>query len=212
VFFCTPDQQELVAEGTSVTPMGQREEALGLDRLPMHDGGRMAHVFQTGESYRTNDAREDDLERHDIVYKLGVRSTLAAPFDVNGVRHGVVLTSSARLAAFSERDLAFLEVIARWIGITADRFAEVRHLAAQAALYGLQEGVTAQELTARQLEVTALVRQGLTNAEIAQRLVVEAGTVANHVAHILDRLGFRSRSQLAAWAAERRIGGHGDDG
>jgi DNA-binding CsgD family transcriptional regulator len=61
-------------------------------------------------------------------------------------------------------------------------------------------------LSPRELEVALLVAEGLTNAEIAEQLVVEPGTVANHVADILDRLGFRSRTQIGVWAAERGLG------
>jgi DNA-binding NarL/FixJ family response regulator len=61
-------------------------------------------------------------------------------------------------------------------------------------------------LTARQREVAALIARGYTNKQIATELVLEPGTVANHVAAILDRLGFRSRSQIAVWAAERGLG------
>ena len=63
-------------------------------------------------------------------------------------------------------------------------------------------------LSPRQLEVAVLIRQGLTNAEIAACLVLTPGTVANHVANILDRLNFRSRTQIAAWAAEHQLGDH----
>jgi DNA-binding NarL/FixJ family response regulator len=63
-------------------------------------------------------------------------------------------------------------------------------------------------LSPRQLEIAALIRQGLTNAEIAARLVLSPGTVANHVANILDRLNLRSRTQVAVWAAEHGLGGH----
>ena len=45
----------------------------------------------------------------------------------------------------------------------------------------------------------------LSNEEIAQQLVVSPGTVANHVEHILRRLGFRSRTQIATWAVERGL-------
>ena len=58
----------------------------------------------------------------------------------------------------------------------------------------------------RELEVIALIRQGLKNAEIAERLALTPGTVANHVANILGRLNLRNRAQLAAWAAEHRVG------
>ena len=55
-------------------------------------------------------------------------------------------------------------------------------------------------LTRRQREVAELVTVGLTNAEIAGELVLTTGTVANHIEHILDRLGLRNRAQIAAWA------------
>jgi DNA-binding NarL/FixJ family response regulator len=51
--------------------------------------------------------------------------------------------------------------------------------------------------------VAELVAEGLTNRQIAQRLVVSERTAGNHVAHILTKLGFTSRSQVAAWAAAR---------
>jgi non-specific serine/threonine protein kinase len=63
-------------------------------------------------------------------------------------------------------------------------------------------------LTPREEEVAALIARGYTNRQIAGELVVARGTVANHVAHILDKLGFQSRAQIAGWAVERHLGGH----
>ncbi len=60
-------------------------------------------------------------------------------------------------------------------------------------------------LTRRQQEVAGLVAQGLTNAEIARRLVLTPGTVASHMEHILRRLNLRSRSQVAVWAVEQGL-------
>ncbi|WP_308284311.1 alpha/beta fold hydrolase [Phycicoccus mangrovi] len=54
-------------------------------------------------------------------------------------------------------------------------------------------------LTPRQSEVAALVAQGLTNREVAQRLHLSERSVESHVERIRLRLGFRSRTQLAAW-------------
>ena len=54
-------------------------------------------------------------------------------------------------------------------------------------------------LTARQSEVAALVADGLTNREIAARLYITERSAESHVERIRDRLGFRSRSQIAAW-------------
>ncbi|MFC8502507.1 alpha/beta fold hydrolase [Pedococcus sp. NPDC057267] len=54
-------------------------------------------------------------------------------------------------------------------------------------------------LTPRQSEVAALVAQGLTNREVAQRLGITERSAESHVERIRLRLGFRSRSQVAAW-------------
>jgi len=58
---------------------------------------------------------------------------------------------------------------------------------------------TGPHLTVRQQEVAELVARGLTNREIAERLFIEERSAEGHVERIRDRLGFRSRSQIAAW-------------
>ena len=65
------------------------------------------------------------------------------------------------------------------------------------------EGVA--PLTERQSEVARLIARGFTNAQIAEALVVTPGTAANHVEHILSRLGCGNRAQIAAWAAEHHL-------
>lgn len=56
-------------------------------------------------------------------------------------------------------------------------------------------------LTRREREVADLVSQGLTNRELAEKLVIAERTAENHVQHILIKLGLSNRSQLAVWAA-----------
>jgi non-specific serine/threonine protein kinase len=63
---------------------------------------------------------------------------------------------------------------------------------------------TTSVLTRRQQEVAALVAQGLTDREIAARLVISPRTAESHVEQILTRLGLRSRAEIAAWTAARR--------
>jgi DNA-binding NarL/FixJ family response regulator len=56
-------------------------------------------------------------------------------------------------------------------------------------------------LTPRELEVLELIAQDMTNPEIAERLVIEVGTVKNHVHNILDKLNVNSRGDAAAYLA-----------
>ena len=58
-------------------------------------------------------------------------------------------------------------------------------------------------LTPRQWEVLALVREGLTNEEIALRLGISADGVKFHVSEILGKLGVTSRNEAARWFDER---------
>ncbi|MFG1704706.1 ATP-binding protein [Nonomuraea sp. M3C6] len=59
-------------------------------------------------------------------------------------------------------------------------------------------------LTAREREIAELVARGLSNRAIADELVISPATAARHVANILSKLGFSTRTQIAAWVIESR--------
>lgn len=79
-----------------------------------------------------------------------------------------------------------------------------------ALAYGLEEDRPAEEesaepapLTRRETEIARLVAQGMTNREIAASLVIAQRTAEGHIEHILTKLGFNSRSQIAVWVGEQ---------
>ena len=207
VFLYEPANEVLVAIGSSDTPMARRQADVGLDRLPLANGGGTVSVFQTGRSRLSRRTDRDPDELRGVAEELGVCSQMGAPIEVGGEHRGVLMASSTTPEAFSERDLRFLQAVARWVGLVAHRAVLVERLAstvAEESLRAAAEAVIAV-LTPRQQEVAALIASGLSNAEIARRLVLTEGTVANHVEAILRRLGFRSRTQIGVWAVERGL-------
>jgi DNA-binding CsgD family transcriptional regulator len=65
----------------------------------------------------------------------------------------------------------------------------------------------APQLTRREQEVADLVARGLSNSTVARQLYLSPATVATHVSNILEKLGFSSRVEIAAWIVERRLRG-----
>ena len=143
--------------------------------------------------------QEEELER---------AATLAGAAETILARSGATLWRSNRDDAGS-----MVRTLKARLG--DERFAA---LTGEGASLGLQEAVgqafgkerrpfrnTAERdgspLTPREQEVAALVAKGYRNREIAEALVISEGTATLHVKHILRRLGFSSRSEIAAWAA-----------
>lgn len=75
----------------------------------------------------------------------------------------------------------------------------VEHYTATA---GAPPPAATDQLTDREREVLTLIGRGLTNDELAQRLVISRATVKTHIAHLLAKLGARDRAQLVIAAYE----------
>ena len=87
----------------------------------------------------------------------------------------------------------------RWPGVRRDR--------AEALARRLQ-GASSRadgDLTAREREVAALLADGLTNGQLAERLFISPKTAAVHVSNILAKLGLSTRAEIAAWAVRRDL-------
>ncbi|WP_413760189.1 ATP-binding protein [Streptomyces sp. MMBL 11-3] len=111
-----------------------------------------------------------------------------------------------KLTALAALDALGAEPLARLVRAELRRLG-VRHVP-RGPLAATRENPAG--LTERQLQVVRLLARGLTNPEIAERLVVSVRTVDNHVAAVLDKLGARTRHQATARARELGILPAGD--
>ena len=86
--------------------------------------------------------------------------------------------------------------------ITQKVFDRVRQTAREA------QGENFARLTDRELQILALVAEGKTNKEIAEKVFLSEKTVRNYVSSILDKLSLSTRSEAAAYAVKHNIGDH----
>lgn len=121
IFFLDVSTQTLVAAGTSDTPMGRKQKALGLDRLPLANGGRAVQVYESEQPFMNNRAGEDPEELPGIKHRLGVKSALMVPLPIGGETRGVLSVASAQPDFFLPDDERFLVAVARWVGTVAHR-------------------------------------------------------------------------------------------
>src|SRR4051794_30270333 len=139
VFVYEADKDSLVALGTSDTPLGHKQHALGLDRFPRANAGPLTRVFDTGEPYRTGHADQDPTQPRGVIVDLGARSQVDVAMEVLGERRGVLSVVSQREEHFSERDQRFLTAVAGWIGQLTHRGELVEQLAGEIARQARRE-------------------------------------------------------------------------
>ena len=144
IFFHDSHNDTLIALGTSDTPMGRKQHAIGMERLPLVNGGRTAEVFLSGVSYLSGQVDQDPLELDGIKFGLGARSEMVATFHVEQQHRGVISAVSSHPDYFSQDDLHFLEAVARWMGIVIERVELVEQMQREAREQGRR--LAAEEL------------------------------------------------------------------
>jgi two-component system, OmpR family, sensor kinase len=143
-FLLDPGKNTLVAVGNSTQPLSALQRQLGLDMLPLANGGRVVHVFQTGATFVTGNLDRDQDELRGIREALKVRSALGVPLEVGGQRRGVLMVASQKPEAFAPVDVRYAEIVVRWVGMVAHRAELVEQIARNAREQGRQ--AAAEEL------------------------------------------------------------------
>jgi DNA-binding NarL/FixJ family response regulator len=136
----------------------------------------------------------------------GVRVLVLTTFDVDELVYGALRAGASGFLlkdASPEELVQAVRVVATGGALLAPQVTRrlIAEFAARPAAGRTRSDLTAR-LTEREREVLVLVARGLSNAEIAARLVVSPLTAKTHVSRILTKLGVRDRAQLVAVAYE----------
>jgi two-component system, OmpR family, sensor kinase len=139
-------RDSLVAVGTSTQPLSALQRQHGLDVLQISNGGRVVHVFKTGETFVTGRLDLDEDELPGVKQALGIKSQVGVPLDIGGKRRGMIMIASLKPDFFTAEDARFAKSVAHWAGIVAHRAELAEHIgrnaAAQARRAAAEELVT----------------------------------------------------------------------
>jgi DNA-binding NarL/FixJ family response regulator len=201
---CAPALELLVQIRLARDDPAAAAEALArLTALAASSSDARAAAFAELAAGRIRAAEED--ERASTHLQAALRSFTALDLPLEAARAQLELARAiaapAPEAAVAEARLA-LRTFER-IGAAGDTDAAaglLRQLGASGRAWPKHYGA----LTKRETEVLPLLAAGCSNAEIAERLVISRRTAEHHVAHILSKLGLRSRAEAAAYAVRER--------
>jgi DNA-binding CsgD family transcriptional regulator/tetratricopeptide (TPR) repeat protein len=149
-----------------------------------------------------------DVEEAITLYVSAATTLGAAPEILAGARGYVHVGAAASLARAGRDGEARVHaaeaarILAHWRGWRVDQLRAVERR------LGLgDEPAGPETLTPREREVVALLAEGLTNAQLAERLYISPRTAAVHVSNVLSKLGMASRTEVAAWAVRSGLAG-----
>ncbi|HYD55981.1 MAG TPA: GAF domain-containing sensor histidine kinase, partial [Burkholderiales bacterium] len=143
-FLYDASRDSLVAVGTSNQPLSALERKLGLDVLPVSNGGRVVYVYQTGETFLTGHLEQDPEELRGVKEAMKIRSKLGVPLHLGEQRCGMIMIASLKNDYFTEEDARMAENVARWAGIVAHRAQLAEAISRNATEHGRRAG--AEEL------------------------------------------------------------------
>jgi two-component system OmpR family sensor kinase len=135
-FLYEPAKDTLFAFGSSTQPLSLLQRKLGLDTLPVSNGGRVVFVYQTGQTFLTGRLDEDPEELKGVKEGLKIRSKLGVPLAVAGHRRGMVMIASLKPDFFTLEDARFAESIVTWVGLVAHKAEMAQEIARNAVEQG----------------------------------------------------------------------------
>lgn len=157
-------------------------------------GERSARLLGASQAvWRTSGAKVDETNAYSVFDKRSedmLRETLGSgPSDTEAFKN-----------AFAEgASYSFEQAVALALGEDDEPDSSEAASAAVRVQAGAPGG-----LTRRETEIAALLAEGLSNKEIAARLVISPRTAETHIDHILSKLGMTSRAQVASWVTEQQ--------
>lgn len=111
------ESDELVSLAISGdTALGRAQQELGLDHLPLGKAGVLADVFRTGQPFLSNNLESEPRFPSALKEKLGIKSALLVPLEVNEQLRGLLSVMSSKTQVFFEDDLPFLRLISTRLG------------------------------------------------------------------------------------------------
>jgi two-component system, OmpR family, sensor kinase len=143
-FLYDPARDSLVAVGSSIQPLSSLQRQLGLDVLQISNGGRVVHVYKTGETFISGALDRDPDELKGVKEALGIRSKLGVPLEWGGQRRGMMMIASLKPDFFTAEDVRFAESLGRWVSLLAHRAELADQIARNAVEQGRRAG--AEEL------------------------------------------------------------------
>jgi two-component system OmpR family sensor kinase len=143
-FLYDASRDSLVAVGTSNQPLSALQRKLGLDVLPVSNGGRVVEVYLTGETFMTGHLEHDEKELRGVRQALKIRSKIGIPLEFGEERRGMIMIASLQAEYFTAEDARVAETIGRWAGIVAHRAELAEAIRSNATEHGRRAG--AEEL------------------------------------------------------------------
>jgi DNA-binding NarL/FixJ family response regulator len=144
-----------------------------------------------------------EATRRAVALRPEVRVVVLTTFDLDEYVYAALRAGASAFLLKDAKEsqlLAAIRVVADGGSLFAPKVTE--RLIARFAERQPQTQVELPSVTAREREVLALVARGLSNAEIAEQLVISEHTTKTHVASLLQKLGLRSRVQAVVLAYE----------